>query len=147
MQPTRNTPNKKAKFVDTKIFIASLSVAVTIGLWNLLANNAVQAEKAAPTVVETQPTQTNAVEAQGFPPLPTLVPLVDLSLPQSGSSSVMNQTQPNLQPNALRSVTAPDQVIVQKVKPVIDQPVVTISNGGGHSSKSGSVTTTSSSRR
>ncbi len=152
MQPTRNAPNKKAKFIDTKIFIASLGVAVTVGLWNLLSNNAVQANKPSQTVVATQPAQTNAVDAQGFPPLPTLVPLIDISSPRLSGSSQANQTQAIPQVNSLRSVTAPDQVIVQKVKPVIDQPVVTINGGGGHGgggggSSSGSVTTTSSSRK
>ncbi len=152
MQPVQNTsstPKKKTKFMDTKIFIASLAVAVTIGLWNLLSNDAVQADKAAPTPIVAPPPQPPAGESQGFPPrsagpqdglpfppLPTLVPLMDAPAQQANGQQAAGavpapQAQGNPQSGALRSVTAPDQAIVQKSKPVFDQGVVTIVNGGG----------------
>ncbi len=133
MQPTRNIPNKKIKFLDTKIFIASLAVASTIGLWNLLSNNAVQADKLSPTPIVTLPPQPPAYDAQGVPPLPTLIPLVEGPLPQAAGSAqpAQLQVQQNAQIGSLRSVTAPDQTIVQKSKPVFEQGVVTIVNGGG----------------
>ncbi len=160
VQNTRSSPHKKTRFLDTKIFIASLAVAVTVGLWNLLSNNAVQAEKVAPTPVVAPPPQPSSGEAQGltFPPLPTLVPLVNApaqqpAVQQAAGSGQAPQTQVNSQPGALRSVTAPDQTIVQKSKPVFDQAVVTISGGGGGRSAGGGgsapapVTTTSSSKK
>jgi hypothetical protein len=150
MQPTRNTPNKKVKFLDMKVFIATLAFAIAVGLWNLLSNNAVQADKAAPPAVVTLPPQTPAGEAQGFPPLPTLVPLIDVSSSQPVSAPQTSQLQAGVQTGSLRSVTAPDQTIVQKVKPQFDQAVVTISGGGGGgggSSRPAPVTSTSSSHK
>ncbi len=149
VQSTRSTPNKKTKFLDTKIFIASLAVAVTIGLWNLLSNNAVQASEVAPTPVMALPPQPPAGEAQGFPPLPTLVPLVDAPARPATGSGQTPQVLANAQPGSLRSVTAPDQTIVQKSKPVFDQGMVTISGGrsAGSSSAPAPVTSTGSSKK
>jgi len=144
MQTQRSGQNKGPKYLDTKVLIASLSIAVTVGLWNLFSNEAVLAQKVEPNP-ESSPPEAPA-EGQDLPPLPTLVPLLNLSSVQSqGSSSGIVAQQANpAQPVGLRSVTAPDQVIVQKVKPVFEEGKIAPSGGG--SSRRGAVTQTRSSR-
>ncbi len=128
----KNKPGKP-KFIDIKILIAALAVAVTVGFWNLLSSNAYSAEKSSPSVVITLPPQSPSVAADNLPPLPTLVPLVDVTIPQAGlASDAVNLSQPGsqapvvdnpagqLQPSSqLRVVGVPTQVIIQKAKPVI----------------------------
>jgi hypothetical protein len=144
----RNTPQKGPKFLDTKVFIATLSIAVTVGMWNLFSNDALLAAKANANP-DQSPSQPPADNGQDFPPLPTLVPLTHVSAVQTQGSAVSNtNTIPNnAQPVGLRSVAAPDQVIVQKVKPVFEQGGITSSSGGGGSSRPSAVTTTKSSRK
>ncbi len=145
MQPGKTTPTKKIKFLDTKVFIATLSIAVTLGLWNLFSNEAVQAEKVSPTAVVNVPPQTPANAAQGYPPLPTLVPLAEISTQQLADGQTTNQGQESDQTNGLRAVAVPTLTIVQKSKPVFEQSggvtVISVRGGGG----GGSVTTTRSS--
>jgi hypothetical protein len=143
MQTPHNNHNKGIKFLDTKVFIASLSIAVTVGLWNLFSNEAILAAKGKANPNQS-PSQPPANEGQDLPPLPTLIPLVNGSNLQGNGPAPVNQSQATI----LRSVAAPDQVIVQKVKPVIDQPVLVVSGGGsgGGSSSPVAVTTTRSSR-
>jgi hypothetical protein len=171
-----NPKNKpvKPKFIDIKLLIAALAVAVTIGFWNLLSNNAYAAEKSSPSVVITLPPQPPSVAADNLPPLPTLVPLVDISIPQAGlASDAVNLSQPAGQAPAvdnsavepqpstqLRVVGVPTQVIVQKAKPVFGDVMSAStttdqssgssnSSGGGGSSKSSksSSSTTKSSKK
>ena len=152
MQNTPNRPRKGAKFLDVKVFIAALALAVTIGLWNLISAGNLQAAKANPDPVTAPPPQANAQDAQGFGAIPTLVPLVevDTTALTASQTNVSNTTASGNQPApALRAVTAPSQTIVQKSKPVFGQSqVVVVSGGGGSSSSGGSpaVATTKSSK-
>lgn len=145
MQPVKGTPNKKIKFMDTKVFIATLSIAVTLGLWNVFSTEAAQADKVSPAVVDNVPAQPPANAAQGFPPLPTLVPLADVSAQQIPAGQTDIQTQGSVQSGGLRAVAVPTVTIIQKSIPVFDQGGVTtvVSGGGGRKS---STTKTRSSR-
>jgi hypothetical protein len=160
MPPSQNSPRKGIKFLDTKVFIAALSVAITIGLWNLFSNNAYKPVVDPPSAV-TQPLPDNN-NGQDYPPLPTLVPLLDVTIPvavdtvpivpQAQSNNlIVSQEQP-AQPKAktsLRAVAVPTQVIVQK-GPIMSQVVEpSNSSGGGGSSGGGkkSAATTKSSKK
>ena len=163
LQPSHNTPRKGPKFLDTKVFIAAMSVAITVGFWNLFSNNAFQSVIAAPAAAVTLPVQPAAGEGQGFPPLPTLVPLIDVPSPITVNTAPITQAQSSdqvilqvdqAQPKrktALRAVTAPTQIIIQK-GPIVQQSVDTVgssnsnsnSEGGG---KSSPVATTKSSKK
>jgi hypothetical protein len=139
-------PSKKQKvikYLDTKILLGTLSAAVTIGLWNMFSSSALQQEKK-PAEDISQPPQAFGEEV-GLPALPTLIPLLDVSGLQTEVMNVQVQTGPA---PALRSVLAPTQVVVQKIKPVIDSAVV-ISNddgggGGGGGNQQPAATTRSS---
>ncbi len=153
MQPARPNQRKGIKFLDIKIFIAALSVATTVGMWNLVSNNAIQTEKTVPAAVLTLPPQPPSGAAQDLPPLPTLAPLISVSAPQAGVSTA-NYEQPAGLSAPLRSVAVPTPEIVQKYNPVIVEPVTaSVSGGGGgggnHNNGGGSsvqpVTTTRSS--
>ncbi len=139
MQSPHNRPRKGAKFLDVKVFIAAFSVAVTLGLWNLFSNNLVLAEKIVPTPVLTPPPSPSASSAQDLPPLPTLVPLIAVSSPQTNGVSPVNSAQPAGQNTPLRVVSAPTQAIIQKYKPAVNQPnqpAQVANSGGSHSSAS-----------
>jgi hypothetical protein len=159
MPPSQNSPRKGIKFLDTKVFIAALSVAITVGFWNLFSNNAYQPVAAAPSAV-TQPVPDNN-EGQDYPPLPTLVPLVDVTIPVTvDTAPIIPQVQSNnlvvsqekpAQPKAktaLRAVAVPTQVIVQK-GPIMSQVVEPSNSSGGGSSGNGkkSSATTKSSKK
>jgi hypothetical protein len=160
MPPSQNSSRKGIKFLDTKVFIAALSVAITVGFWNLFSNNAYQSVAAAPSAV-TQPVPDDT-NGQDYPPLPTLVPLVDVTIPvaidtapimpqaQSNNMvvSVEKQTQPK-EKTALRAVAVPTQKIVQK-GPIMSQSVDTSSSSNGGGSSGGgkkSAATTKSSKK
>lgn len=149
MQANRPTPRKSSKFMDAKIFIAALTLAVTIGFWNLFSGSAYQADKAAlPNGVITPPPQPPPDTAQDLPPIPTLVPLVVVDQPvavQAGKIETASAA-PVLPAAPLRSVAVPTVVIVQKNAPVINSGQ-TASGGGGGGGKSKGVTTTRSSRK
>lgn len=146
MQTSRAPQRKGIKFLDAKVFIAALSVAVTAGLWNLFSINAVQAELQETGPEDAYPPETPMVETQDMPALPTLVPLVKVEPQPVDSPAVLALDNKPNNPPGLRSVTAPTQVVVQKVKPVFDQPQQVVDNGG-RSGKSGrSATRTRSSR-
>jgi hypothetical protein len=125
--------HKGIKFPEIKIMIATLSLAVMIGIWNLLSNQAVQASKVSPTPVVAPP----PADLPGDNPLnaavPTLVPLVDLSTISSVKvSDPVQSTVPVSQSGLpLRAAAIPTQIIVQKFKPLIEQPVQVITSGGG----------------
>ncbi len=148
--PIRTPKRKKPKFVGIKILILTLSGAITIGFWNLLSSNAFMATT--PPAVVTIPAQPPANTAQDLPPIPTLVPLVKASAPQTSGETVpaaLPQTAPVDQAVPLRVVDAPTIVVVQKSKPVIGAQASTASNtsgggGGGKSSSKSSSTTKSS---
>lgn len=146
MPPIKTGTRKKAKYLDLKLLIASLALAVTIGIWNLLSYNAVLAEKAA-AEPPAQPDPNNM--NQPAEALPTLVPLVEISIPtQTAPLSPIKSSPQGLGPNQpLREVSAPTQVVVQKIKPLIQQQVqVSLAGGGGGvGSAPKPVTTTSSS--
>lgn len=134
MKPA-NSPNRKGiKFLEPKILIATLALAVTLGLWNLLASELYESEKPAPPAfISGAP-----AENQDLPPLATLVPVV-ITDGQPGAAA-----QPAAQqPGGLRSVAAPTVTIVQKNIPLIDAPAAPGSGGGGTSR---SVSRTRSSR-
>jgi hypothetical protein len=148
MQSNR-TPRKGPKFLDAKVLIAALSVAITFGFWNLFSSNAIQANKTGPSVTLTLPPQPATDTSQDYPPLPTLVPLVEVNFeaqPQQvqapvqagGVVPVVNNAQPaaGKQAVTLRSVAVPTTVVVQKNKPQIG--AVASSNTGGDSSSSSS---------
>lgn len=148
-KPTQGNKRTQARFLDTKLFIGALSAALIIGCWNLYSQDIYQAEKAAPAAVLSLPPQQPANVAQGFPPLPTLVPLISLNEDQANQLPVSaSEAQTAGQSLPLRSVSIPTPQIIQKVKPIIVQPVIT---AGGESSQSGDssskpVTTTRSSK-
>jgi hypothetical protein len=163
MQANRNNKPGKPKFIDVKLLIAALAVAVTIGFWNLLSNNAYSTEKSSPSVVVTLPPQPPSVAADNLPPLPTLVPLVDLTIPQVlPASAAVNLSQPGNQApvvdnsvaqpqptTQLRVVGIPTQTIVQKAKPVFGDTVnasTTTDESSGSSSSSGGKSGKSSSK-
>lgn len=130
MPPAHPQRRKGAKFLDAKVLIGALSAALVIGLWNLFANNALAVQKAASTPL-VEPLQQPAGAADGLPPLPTLVPLIDVG-PVASASAAISPANPVVnQPSSLRAVAAPTQVIVQKVKPVIAGPVQQVSSGSG----------------
>lgn len=107
MQSNHNHKSEKPKFFDTKLLITALAVAVTVGFWNLFSNNAYTAEKSSPSVVVTLPPQPPSVAADNLPPLPTLVPLIDVTIPQvAPASEVMNVSQPDNQAPGTDNVIA-----------------------------------------
>ncbi len=142
MPPARPQRRKGVKFLDVKVLIGTLSAAVVIGLWNLLANNSLIAQKAAQTPPATPPPQP-PVASGDLPPLPTLIPLIDVSSVTSAGETTSVSTPAGSQSPSLRVVAAPTQVIVQKVNPVIAQPVQVSGGSGGGAPKP--VTTTRSS--
>ena len=140
---------KGPKFLDVKVFIATLALAVTIGLWNLLSMSNLQVSKANPDPLNAPAPQASGQDAQGLGPIPTLVPLVEVDTsgslaeqPVSGGGSNANQPA-----TALRSVTAPDQTIVQKAKPVFEQPQVVVVSGGSGGGSGGAATVTTRSSK
>ena len=142
MQATPRPPTRKApKFLDAKMMIAALSAVVTVGFWNLFASQAAQAqdspEALAPEALEES--APSEEQAGGLPPVPTLVPVMDLSnsVPAAAQSG---QAAP------LRSVAQPTVVVVQKNKPLIDAPAQVVVNGGGGGRSSRPAATTRSSR-
>ncbi|HMD90251.1 MAG TPA: hypothetical protein VKF38_13900 [Anaerolineaceae bacterium] len=149
MQTPNRTPRRKApRFLGVKILILSIAGAITIGFWNLLSNNAFVATT--PPAVVTLSAQPPANVAQDLPPIPTIVPLINIQAPLT-SGETMPSDQPHTaavnQSLPLRVLVAPTIVIVQKSKPVIGAQVSnTASNsggGGGSSSKSNSSTKSS----
>ncbi len=157
MPSPRKNPHKGIKFLDAKMMIASLSIAVTVGVWNLLANNAMLASQAAPNPTTSPPPDMPSGATDDLPALPTLIPLVTVAPMRVNQPALIgsdaNTAQDLSQPvtTGLKEVTAPTQVVVQKYKPVFDQPVLGNGGGGGgggsHSSGgSKAVTTTKSSR-
>lgn len=156
MQTPKPAPRRGVKFAEVKLLIATLSLAVVIGIWNLLANQAVQAEKAVSTPVETPPL-TGSTQDPSQAALPTLVPLVDLaSLPQVSAVgqavSAVKNAPAQQSPTTLRSVTIPTQTIVQKNRVNIEQQVQVVvsgrgggGGGGGGGAAPAPVTTTRSS--
>jgi len=148
MQPSRNNSNKKVKLLDAKVFIASLALAVTVGLWNVFSNNALQSEGISPASPVVAQPQSSTNTGEGFPPLPTLVPLADGPINETSAGTTIDQPAAG-QPVQLRSVAAPTLTIVQKGKPVFDQAGVVVvagSNGSKSGQNSGHANTRSSRR-
>jgi hypothetical protein len=133
MQASRNNKNKTPKFMDMKLFIAALTLAITIGLWNLLSNKLVQADKLAPTAVVNLPAQPPAGVAQDLPPIPTLVSVLQIDTSKISAIAPANSVQPvssSVQSAPLRSVAIPTQTFVQQNAPIVQQAVVNVSGGG-----------------
>lgn len=147
----RTAPQRKvSKFLDTKMLIASLSVAVTVGVWNLLANDAYVQAKNQPKPNVAPPPQSDPAQgaAEG---IPTIAPLAPVTIqPQTGTNGAAQSASAPAAGAAagqLRSVTAPTQAVVQKVKPQFGQSVdVVVVNGGGGGGGGGAAATTRSSR-
>jgi hypothetical protein len=159
MQASRNNKHKSPKFVDLKLFIAALTVAITLGLWNLFSNNAVQADRLAPTVAVDVPAQPPVNVGQDLPPMPTLVPVLKIVPSTTNAQAPANPVQPassSAQPGELRSVAIPTQTIIQRSAPVVQSAIVVASGGtsgggGGGGGRGGGsapapVTSTQSSR-
>jgi hypothetical protein len=150
MQSNRNNKTGKPKFIDVKMLIAALAVAITVGFWNLASNDAYTAEKSSPSVVITLPPQTPSVAADNLPPLPTLVPLVDVTIPQinpvteavnvskpDNQAPAANNTAAQPQPTtSLRVVGIPTLVITQNQKPVFGDQISAASQNTDNSSGS-----------
>lgn len=132
------TSKQSTKFVEAKLLIAVLSLAVVVGLWALLANNAFGM------------TQFASAQAQDLSGIPTLVPLV--ALPSGPSDELLvsdGQSAGGSTALQLRSVTAPGETtVIQKGAPQVGSAVAQTGGGGGGSSRrsSRSTTTTRSSR-
>jgi len=149
MQPNRPTPRKGQKFLDAKVFIVTLSLAITIGLWNLFSNNAIQTVQSAPGDMAAESSQPNA--AAGSPPLPTLVPLLEVNVSERNSAAAAGQPG---QSTALRAVAVPTVQIVQKHAPIVGQTGQSVQasdnggggGGGGGGSQPAPVTSTRSSK-
>jgi hypothetical protein len=151
MQIPIRTPRRKAfRFLGVKSLILAISGAITIGFWNLLSNNAFIATT--PPAVVTLPAQPPANVAQDLPPIPTIVPLIKLPLPQTSAETIpadLPQAVPVNQAVPLRVVAAPTIVVVQKSKPAIGAQVsnttsnLSGSGGGSKSSKPKSSTKSS----
>ncbi len=150
-----NRPNsqKGVKFLDAKVLIAALSLVVTLGFWNLFSNQDLfDLKKNAPESKDPA-LQPQTVDISSLPALPTLAPLVDVKAGTVQQNTAQKSAPQAGQPAAtapLRSVTAPDQKIVQNGAPIVDmgQPAVVVQSGGG--SRSGAapapITTTKSSK-
>lgn len=144
MPPANLRRRKTLKFLDIKVLISTLSVAVIIGLWNLFANNGFAIAKAAPKVIGAPSPEPLPGSSGDLPPLPTITPLLVISsLPADSAAVSSNSPAIGQAPAALREVTAPTQVIVQKFKPIVAQQVGSGSITGGSASP---VTVTRSSR-
>lgn len=148
--PNRPTPRKGAKFLGAKTMIATLSLAIVLGLWNVFSAGAMRADLA-----PADPTTTPPPDSPGLAPLPTLVPLVDVSgslasAPAQGALAQDPAGQTTDASAPLRSVTAPQSggtVIVQKFKPSIASfDSGGNGGGGGGGGKSRGVTRSRSSR-
>jgi flagellar basal body-associated protein FliL len=154
-----NIKNKTPKILDIKILITTIAVAVMVVFWNLFSNNAYAADKQSPDVVITLPPQTPAVAADILPPLPTIVPIVDVTLAKVGSAAKevsqpvkqdaqANNIQPTQQATPLRVVGIPTMVIKQKFAPVVNSaaaaPAAADSSSGGSSNKKSKTKTKSS---
>ena len=132
----RTARRKRPGLLGIKALIFTFSGAITIGFWYLLSNNAFVATT--PPAAVALSAQPPANVAQDPPPLPTIVPLLQVSTSQSGFETKpisAPQTAAVSQAIPLRVVTAPSIVVVQKFKPVIgDQPAAparTSSGAGG----------------
>lgn len=146
METRRKAQSKQVKFLDVKLLIATASIAVTLGLWNLFSHDAFKAELAPPEPENAPPQDTTSLD---LPPLPTLAPLVsqpDLDMAQAAAPGAPAPAGENSSADLpLRSVSADESpVIVQKFKPVVDVPVV--NSGGKKGGGSQPVTSTGSSR-
>jgi hypothetical protein len=143
MQSSRTPQNRGPKFLDAKVLIAVLSLAVIIGIWSMLANNAFGLDQLAfkSTAAQPQP-------ESGLPTLVALVPLATLAVNPPGDTAPVNQTQPDTAGQLpLRVVAVPTPVIVQKNAPQISGGVPVVSpDGGGGGGGSKAVTSTKSSR-
>jgi hypothetical protein len=121
-------PRKPVKLLDTKVLIVTLSTAITIGMWNVFSHNALEIEKTQANALPPQDPVNS--ETQDMAPLPTLVPLLDASARNANPGTVVQQDQV-AQPTSLRSVNAPSQVVVQKVKPIVESGITNTTGGGG----------------
>jgi hypothetical protein len=130
MPPNRPAPRKGSKFLDAKIFIVTLALAITIGFWNLFSNNAIQSAQSASGAAAAESGAPPADVAAGGPPLPTLVPLVNVSVSAADQSSAASSPQVSGNSAPLRAVAVPTQQIIQKHNPLISQPVQASSSGG-----------------
>lgn len=132
-KPRPHALRKAPKFLDAKILIAALSAAVTVGFWNLFSGQALAVE-AAQAKQPPQPEDDTAAVAlpveepqtNGLPPVPTLVPLMDLSTAGGVTADQQGLPAQPGSPALLRSVAAPTVAVVQKGKPVVDSPSVTV---------------------
>jgi hypothetical protein len=142
MQTTGAAKRKPIKFLDTKVLLATSSLAVTLGLWTLFSRDGLRAELTPPAPESSSPDQADALD---LPPLPTLAPLVELPGPAAGQAAFQPADAPQPAPGlALRSVSAQESpVVVQKFKPIVDLAMPAADGGGDDT---GSVASTRSSR-
>jgi len=143
MQPSQ--PNKKKNGLDhLKYLIATLALAVTVGLWNFFSD-----KTSSGAGITSQGTassgQGSSVTQPLFPPLPTLIPLEGQVNSPTGNQPVNNQPSSGLR-----------QVGIPTPWPTMDNSntkfdfVVINTGGGGDSGNSGggggAATSTRSSR-
>jgi hypothetical protein len=136
MAPNMTSQKKTPKFLDAKVFIAVASLGITVGLWNVLSTQTLGVAKTSTAAVVAPPPNPSSDSAQGLPPIPTLIPLVDAAYQPAVSQNGVNTS---LDTTELKSVTTTDQKIVQKGKVVIDiqaPPSAASSNGGQNNSSS-----------
>ena len=138
-------PNKKKNGLDNlKYLIATLALAVTIGLWNFFSDKTSGGVEVSPQGAAPSGQESSAAQLL-FPPLPTLIPLEGQVNSPTGNQPVNNQPS-----SGLRQVGIPTPL------PTIDNSntkfdfVVINTGGGGDSGNSGggggAATTTRSSR-
>ena len=148
MQASRNNKHKAPKFLEVKLFIATMTIAVTMGLWNLLSNNAIQINKLTGDAAAAIPAQPPTGLVLDLPPMPTLVPVINIEMPKTSALVPADPVQPannTAQTTQLRSVAIPTQTIIQQNAPVVQSSVVIVSGGSG-TKKSAPVTATHSSK-
>jgi hypothetical protein len=143
--PGRSNLRKGSKFLEAKVLIVSLSLAVTFGFWSIFSNQDLKKTESKPPDPEDPAQQVNG---QVLLPLPTLSTLVQV---KTGAAAQQTSVENAQQAAPLRSVSAPEQKIVQKGVPVVEipQPVVIVESSGGGSNSAAApapVTTTRSSK-
>jgi hypothetical protein len=102
---------KKKNFIpgSTKFLLALTSLAGTVGLWNIISNQSLVAAQKASTLVEVP---------VDLAPLPTLVPLVQVTLPAAKSEASAAPA------TALRKVTPSTVNPAPKAPAAVSNPVV-----------------------
>jgi hypothetical protein len=121
--PSNPKPKRGANLTGTKIFVASCGMAMTIGIWGVIANNGLLENQNTG-----QATETPVVESDqnSMVALPTLIPLRS-HVQASNIATNSNASSPG----SLRVVAAQPTSAAVVQKPVVQEIVVGASTGGG----------------